>query len=69
MWESLSTRLANFDGLNICVCGDFIVVRGLEEMQNTVSYNTLAGVSSFNNFIERRALVDLPLIGRRFTWY
>lgn len=58
MWESLSTRLANFDGLNICVCGHFNVVRGLEERQNAVSYNSLVGVSSFNNFIERSALVD-----------
>lgn len=42
---------------------------GLEERQIAVSYNSLVGVSSFNNFIERSSLVDLPLAGHRFTWY
>lgn len=27
------------------------------------------GVSVFNNFIENAELIDLPLIGQRFTWY
>ena len=28
LWESLSNRLAPYADSNICVCGDFIVVRG-----------------------------------------
>lgn len=27
LWESLSNKLNNFTGWNICVCGDFNVVR------------------------------------------
>jgi len=69
LWESLTNILANFDGSNICVCGDFNVVLGSEERRSVTSYNSLEGVYSFNNFIERSALVDLPLIGRQFTWY
>lgn len=34
MWESLSTRLANFDVLNICVCGHFNVVWGVRGEAN-----------------------------------
>jgi len=28
-----------------------------------------ASCDNFNNFIDRHALVELPFIGRRFTWY
>lgn len=31
LWETLSTRLANYVGHLVCVCGDFNVVRGMEE--------------------------------------
>jgi len=70
LWESLSARLAIYDGINICVCGYFNVVRGVEERRSSVSFTSLTCVPSFNNFIESNAMVDLlPLIGRRFTWY
>jgi len=29
----------------------------------------MQGCSYFNSFIDGNVLVDLPLIGRRFTWY
>lgn len=31
LWGTLSDRVASFAGFNICVCGDFNVVRGMEE--------------------------------------
>lgn len=62
--------MENYVGLNICVCGDFNVVRGLDERRSAVtSTSRLIGSDSFNNFIDRSLLVDLPLVGRRFTWY
>jgi len=69
LWETLSTRLANYVGHLVCACGDFNVVRGPEERRSTGNMQKASCVASFNNFIDANDLVDLPLIGRRFTWY
>lgn len=62
--------MENYVGLNICVCGDFNVVCGLDERRSAVTSSSwLIGSDSFNNFIDRSLLGDLPLVGRRFTWY
>jgi len=67
-WGNLSNRLAHFDGWNICVCGDFNAIRK-EERKSLASITRMNGVSFFNSFIDGNVLVDLPLIGRRYTWY
>lgn len=69
LWGNLSNKLANFDGWNICVCGDFNDVRTKEERKSPTFVPRMHGVSFFNSFIDGNVLVDLPLIGRRFTWY
>jgi len=69
LWGTLSTRLESFMGKNVCVCGDFNVVRGVEERRNVGSTPRVLGVFPFNNFIDDNDFVNLPLIGRRFTWY
>lgn len=69
LWGLLSTRLGNFCGYNICVCGDFNVVRGVQERQSSSTTTRLVGVSAFICFIDNNTLIDLPLVGHRFTWY
>ncbi|PNX99671.1 cysteine-rich receptor-like protein kinase, partial [Trifolium pratense] len=59
-------------GRRWCVVGDFNAVCSMEER---VGINMEDGrllsteVSDFRNFVENLELVDLPLLGRRFTWY
>jgi len=69
LWGTLSVRLASYTVLNVCVCGDFNVVRGAKERRSVGSLPRIWGTSSFNRFIDDNTFVDLPLMGRRFTWY
>ncbi|TYI19650.1 hypothetical protein ES332_A07G179200v1, partial [Gossypium tomentosum] len=49
------------------VGGDFNVVRNRSERINCSS--TEKGSKEFDEFIDRLKLVDLPLIGKKFTWF
>ena len=51
------------------VCGDFNVVRCVEERRSFSSVPQHAGIDGFNTFIDSNLLVDLPLRGRTFTWF
>lgn len=53
-----------------CIVGDFNTVRLLEEMMD--SQNIAIGghyMEVFNNFIHEWEVEDIPMIGRRYTWY
>jgi hypothetical protein len=54
------------------VVGDFNAVRSVEERVG-VNIADPRGVSTeiieFRNFVEELELVDLPILGRKFTWY
>lgn len=70
LWNSL-IGLKNSIGIDDwCVLGDFNAVRCPEERKgqgNSSSTQRLES-SDFNQFIEGMELLDIPLIGRRFTW-
>jgi len=68
-WGTLSSRLVNLQGQNVCVCGDFNVVRRVDERRGVGAVLRVMGVSDFNNFVDGSDFIDLPLTGRRFTWY
>jgi len=41
-----------------------------EERKSLVSTSDYSRESrEFNNFIERSELLDIPMVGRKFTWY
>ena len=69
LWGTLSTKLESFTEKNVCVCGDLNAVRSVEERWSVGSMPRMSGVASFNIFIDDNDFVDLPLIGRRLTWY
>jgi len=53
-----------------CVIGDFNSIRRQEERKNVISYTYYSReIKGFNDFIERAELVDIPLVGRKFTWF
>jgi exonuclease III len=69
LWQNLAARLASLHDQNVCVCGDFNVVRYVEESRS-VGIGVPPFVSvNFNQFIVDSCLVDLPLRGRRYTWF
>ncbi|GAU32659.1 hypothetical protein TSUD_218360 [Trifolium subterraneum] len=67
LWDSLSVRLQSLAGRRVCVCGDFNVVRCLEERRSSRVGPCQSDHIPFNIFIEDNNLVDLPLGGRKFT--
>ncbi|XP_068472510.1 uncharacterized protein [Phaseolus vulgaris] len=53
-----------------CVAGDFNSIRSAGERRGQNSnVNYSSEIWSFNNFIEESCPVDIPLVGRKFTWY
>ena len=69
LWVSLSAKLSQLRGKKVCVCGDFNVVRGMDERWLVRSDGVSPDVVSFNQFTDDNFLIDLPLCGRRFTCF
>ncbi|GAU27943.1 hypothetical protein TSUD_146580 [Trifolium subterraneum] len=69
LWDSLSGRIQSLHGTRVCVCGDFNAVRSIEERRSAREGPRSSVNVPFNRFIDDSALVDLPLSGRKFTWY
>ncbi|KAA3481565.1 reverse transcriptase [Gossypium australe] len=66
LWEEIY-GLRNLFCKAWIIGGDFNVVRNRSERINCSS--TEKGSKEFDEFIDRCKLVDLPLIGKKFTWF
>ncbi|PNX57068.1 cysteine-rich receptor-like protein kinase, partial [Trifolium pratense] len=72
LWNNLLNCKRGLGDGRWCVVGDFNAIRRMEER---IGVNTMVGgtmpteVIEFQHFIDELELVDLPLFGRRFTWY
>lgn len=69
LWDRLTSLLQQLSGKNVCICGDFNVVRSANERRSSRAQPSAVDVEPFNRFIDDNMLVDLPLCGRMFTWY
>jgi len=69
LWHNISLRLATLTDHNVCVCGDFNIVRSMEERRSVGGSGTRAESASFNQFIGAHDFIDLPLRGHSFTWF
>jgi len=69
LWESLSVRLQQLRGRRVCVCGDFNEIRCAEERRSIRGEGVVAATHFFNRFIDDNGMIDLPLCGRKYTWY
>ena len=70
LWKDISELRRRQNNRVWCVIGDFNFVRRQEERRSLFSasdYNI--EVRGFNEFIENSELVDVPMVGRKFTWY
>ncbi|XP_058103363.1 uncharacterized protein LOC131246914 [Magnolia sinica] len=64
-WEELSLSRQKFVGA-CCIAGDFDIVRNSQEKSHSRS-NTPT-MKQFSDWIKEEELVDLPILGARFTW-
>jgi exonuclease III len=69
LWNSLSSRLLSLGNRKVCLCGDFNSVRSVNERRSVRGSQVVDDCAPFNDFIEEGVLIDLPLCGRKFTWY
>ncbi|XP_068504280.1 uncharacterized protein [Phaseolus vulgaris] len=70
LWDDLSnTKSVSRDRI-WCMCGDFNAVRirserkGVKERGGQVSER-----NDFNSFIDSNLLMELPIVGKKFTWF
>jgi len=69
-WEELSSvKLASQEKV-WCFCGDFNVVRSRSErkgIREGIDYSS--EIVGFNSFIDANFLLDLPIVGKNYTWF
>jgi len=70
LWEALFSLRRQHQDKVWCCCGDFNAVRCAEERrgvrENASNKNEIRG---FNDFIGRNLMDDLPIVGKKYTWY
>ncbi|MCH79404.1 LINE-1 reverse transcriptase like [Trifolium medium] len=72
LWDNLLMSKRGFGGDKWCVAGDFNSVCSREDRRGVSqegSVNLTTEMREFGGFIEDMELVDLPLLGRKFTWF
>jgi exonuclease III len=72
LWENLLMSKAGFGEGLWCVLGDFNAVRDSHErigVRSGVDSGRSSEMVAFDLFLASLELVDMPLCGRRFTWY
>jgi endonuclease/exonuclease/phosphatase family metal-dependent hydrolase len=72
LWSNILNCKRGIGDGRWCVVGDFNAVSSMEERVgvNTVEGRTVSTeVMEFHSFLENLVLVDLPLLGKRFTWF
>lgn len=71
LWEDLVQCRIRSNCQNWCLLGEFNAVCGPEERRGAVAAYTQNRRESenFNKFIEAVELMDIPLLGKKFTWY
>jgi len=70
LWGELSNvKVASQDHV-WCFCGDFNVVRRRSERKGIrVGDEHASEIVGFNSFIDANLLVELPIVGKRYTWF
>ncbi|GKV11959.1 hypothetical protein SLEP1_g23168 [Rubroshorea leprosula] len=66
LWEELQMMITTCRG-NWCLMGDFNAVRNTKQRAGCKGFSR--EMRDFDCFICEAGLVDLPLVGRKYTWY
>ncbi|GKV05101.1 hypothetical protein SLEP1_g17145 [Rubroshorea leprosula] len=67
LWKEILDLTEVSDGGNWCIGGDFNAIRSREEKRGRHFNNT--AMRDFNSFIDEAGLEDLPMTGKKFTWF
>jgi len=74
LWEEITGIKGASQELVWCLCGDFNAVRSRRERKGASSRDAAASgqmseINGFNCFIESNMLLDLPIVGKAYTWF
>lgn len=68
-WQEATARVDRDPERRWCFLGDFNAVKSPEERKGVTDSSSRREMEEFQDFINKAALCDLPLIGRKYTWY
>lgn len=69
LWDVVTNIISQQSSRYICVAGDFNAIRFESGRVGRGALIDHREISTFDNFIVQANLVEIPLIGRTFTWY
>nr|KYP35677.1 Transposon TX1 uncharacterized [Cajanus cajan] len=70
LWDELMSCREDSSNSLWCMVGDFNSIRSLEERVGLASgMYAVTDIAMFNGFIQLMEMEDVPLAGRKFTWY
>ncbi|XP_020233376.1 uncharacterized protein LOC109813582 [Cajanus cajan] len=69
LWEDIIMSKRGFGSCLWCIVGDFNTVRRLNERKGGIGNYGARDMEEFNSFIRDMELIDVPLVGKRFTWF
>ena len=67
LWEDLLIIKSARQNLAWYFCGDFNAVRNEDERKGTSTRGQRKEILGFNNFIVRNFLVEIPIVGKKYT--
>jgi hypothetical protein len=72
MWDNLLMSKEGFGGDAWCVLGDFNAILHRDErrwLNQSSPSNLTTEIVEFSDFVTKMELLDLPVLGRKFTWF
>jgi len=69
LWEELASYKATSQIEVWCFCGDFNAIRSRSERKGVDQGAFSSEIRGFNDFIESNLLFDLPIMGKKYTWF
>lgn len=69
LWDRLRSVVLQNSDVCVCLAGDFNSIRFEHERSGVSGVVNRRDIWAFENFISGAELTDLPLYGRKFTWY
>ncbi|XP_068474816.1 uncharacterized protein [Phaseolus vulgaris] len=70
VWKEINSFRLNQLSKAWCILGDFNSIIRKKERKSLISVSNYSReIKGFNDFIEKSELVDIPLVGRKFTWH
>jgi len=70
LWDALTTLKQQYHAMAWCFCGDFNAVRRDDERNGVRGCSRQKKeIDNFNCFIENNGLIDIPFVGKKYTWF